>query len=94
MTIDVISVDQVQMLFGQLCALCNFYADHLFEVVLSAARRVAHDFPFSVEPDERDQPFWGEESSHMCSVTDFFACLTQSDRRRRLMLTNALDGKA
>lgn len=42
-----ISEDQVHMLFGQLCALCNCYADHTFEVVSSAARRVAHDFPFS-----------------------------------------------
>lgn len=76
MTIDVISVDQVHMPFGQLCALCNCYADHLFEVVSSAARRVAHDFPFSVEPDERDQPFWCKEINQICAVLfrDLLSC--------------------
>lgn len=92
MTIDVICGSGTYA-FGQLCALCNCYADHLFEVVSSAARRVAYDFPFSLEPDERDQPFWCKEINHICAVLcrDYFLVrVTWSDRGGRLTLTNAL----
>lgn len=73
----------------------------VMRTILSRLYRQRHGawrmtFPFLLGPDEWDVS--GAKISVIicvlsCSVTDILAHLTQLDRRRRLLLTNALDGQ-